>query len=98
MIYVRFKNVELNMLFDCSSDIGVCVIVFTIPNGALPQTPITFLLDQKSNQKNQEIPEAISCADQKTKAKKCPRLPLFLTPLSSFAGGNFGEGLIVDVC
>ena len=47
-------------------------------------------LDAKSNQKNQEIPEAISCADQKTKAKKCPRLPLFFTPLSSFAGGNFG--------
>ncbi|MFN5386348.1 MAG: hypothetical protein ACK5CO_05940 [Bacteroidota bacterium] len=49
-------------------------------------------LDARSNQKNQEIPEAISCADQKTKAKKCPRLPLFFTPLSSFAGGNFGGG------
>jgi hypothetical protein len=47
-------------------------------------------LDQKSNQKSQEIPEAISCADQKTKAKKCPRLPLLLKSLSSFAGGNFG--------
>jgi hypothetical protein len=49
-------------------------------------------LDQKSNQKNQEIPEAISFADQKTKAKKCPRLPLLLKSLSSFAGGNFGSG------
>jgi hypothetical protein len=25
-------------------------------------------------------------------------LKFFLKPLSSFAGGNFGEGLIVDVC
>jgi hypothetical protein len=90
-MYVRFKNVELNMLFDCSIGVDEFVFIFSDPNGALPQTPVTFCLDAKSNQKNQEIPEAISCADQKTKAKKCPRLPLFLTPLSSFAGGNFGE-------
>jgi len=49
-------------------------------------------LDAKSNQKDQEIPEAISCADRKPKAKTGPRLPRFLTPLSSFAGGNFGSG------
>ena len=47
-------------------------------------------LDAKSNQKDQEIPEAISCADRKPKAKTGPRLPLFLKSLPSFAGGNFG--------
>jgi hypothetical protein len=54
-------------------------------------------LMQKSNQKSQEIPEAISCADRKTKAKKCPRLPLFLKSLSSFVGGNFGRALIIEI-
>ena len=33
-----------NIFFSSSSDIGECVIVFTVPNGALPQTPVTFLL------------------------------------------------------
>jgi hypothetical protein len=47
-------------------------------------------LIKKVTKKIKKLPEAISCADQKTKAKKCPRLPLFFTPLSSFAGENFG--------
>ena len=49
-------------------------------------------LIKKVIKKVKKLPEAISCADQKTKAKKCPRLPLFLKSLSSFAGGNFGGG------
>ena len=43
-MYVRFKNVELNMLFDCSIGVDEFVFIFSDPNGALPQTPITFLL------------------------------------------------------
>ncbi|MFN5385647.1 MAG: hypothetical protein ACK5CO_02360 [Bacteroidota bacterium] len=33
-----------NIFFGNSGDVDKCVIVFTISNGALPQTPITFLL------------------------------------------------------
>ena len=41
-MYVRFKNVELNMLFDCSIGVDEFVFIFSDPNGALPQTPVTF--------------------------------------------------------
>ena len=48
-----------------------------------------FFLIKKVTKKIKKFPKAISCADRKTKSKTGPRLPRFLTPLSSFADGNF---------
>ncbi len=52
----RVKEEKI-LLLACRGMIHGCVFVFTDPNGASPQTPVTFFLDKKSNQKNQESPE-----------------------------------------